>query len=410
MASVVVTVGMGRWPFDRLVRAAGELADRHEVFIQTGTSTIHPPCEHASSVPPEELRRRMLDADVVVTHAGNTVRWLQRHGRVPIAVAREAARGEMGNDHQVTYLREEEKVGRVVALWQVDGLGAAVDGHDDLTALVADRPVPEQVDPAVLRRQLESLTAADTAAGPFRDHPVRRYDFAWRRLAHRRGRHLDLGCNTGELLSALLDTTALQAVGVDSNDEVLAASRSRGLPVVRTDRWGRLPFADATFDSATALDVLEHVPDEAELLRELRRVVRPGGLLIATVPAAHAFSFLDPDNVKLRFPALHGAVYRARFGPERYRERFVELDDGYRGDLAVERHDHTNFDPATFLQLLDDCGFAPVERAGSNLLWRLWHPVALLGTERLRGAADRLTLLDGRLFSAANLFVVGVAR
>ena len=38
MASVVVTVGMGRWPFDRLVRAAAALGAEHDVFIQTGTS------------------------------------------------------------------------------------------------------------------------------------------------------------------------------------------------------------------------------------------------------------------------------------------------------------------------------------------------------------------------------------
>ena len=37
MASVVVTVGMGRWPFDRLVQAASRLSGEHEVFVQSGT-------------------------------------------------------------------------------------------------------------------------------------------------------------------------------------------------------------------------------------------------------------------------------------------------------------------------------------------------------------------------------------
>ena len=180
--------------------------------------------------------------------------------------------------------------------------------------------------------------------------------------------------------------------------------------MVRTDRWGRLPFADGTFSSATALDVLEHVPDESRMLAELHRVLAPGGTLIAAVPAAHALSVLDPDNAKLRFPRLHGAVYRARFGERRYRERFVELDDGYRGDLAVERHDHTNYRPADFLSLLDRAGFTPTERSGANLLWRLWHPLSLLGGHRLARMADRLTLLDGRTFSSANLFVVARAR
>ena len=409
MASVVVTVGMGRWPFDRLVRAASQLAGEHDVFIQTGTSTVRPATGHAPSLAPEDLRRRMLEADVVVTHAGNTVRWLQQRGRTPIVVARQQRWGEMGNDHQVAYLRQEERDGRVIAVWDVTRLGDAVRRHSQLAADVADRPVPAATDPARLRAQLDRLAAEDAAVGPFHDHPTRRYDFAWRRLASRTGRHLDFGCNTGEFLDALLWSTGLDAVGVDSNDDVLSSARAADLPVVRTDRWGRLPFAAATFSSASALDVLEHVPDEAAALAELRRVLRPGGLLVATVPAAHTLSFLDPDNVKLRFPRTHGLVYSARFGRDRYRDRFVELQDGYRGDLAVERHDHTNFEPTPFLALLEQSGFAPLERSGSNLLWRLWHPLSLLGSDRLRTAVDRLTLVDGRRFSDANLFVVAAA-
>jgi hypothetical protein len=146
------------------------------------------------------------------------------------------------------------------------------------------------------------------------------------------------------------------------------------------------------------------------MLRELRRVARSGAVLVATVPAAHILSFLDPDNVKLRLPRIHATVYRARFGDERYRKRFVDLADGYRGDLAIERDDHTNFGSQRLLTLMSDCGFDPVERTGSNLLWRLWHPLSLLGGSRLGRAADRLTLVDGRAFSLANLFVVGVAR
>ena len=411
MASVVVTVGMGRWPFDRLVAAAAQLADEHEVFIQTGTSEVPTPgCEHRSSVAPEELRARMLEADVVITHAGNTVRWLQRRDRVPIAVAREEARGEMGNDHQVTYLRDEQARGRVLAVWDVRDLPDMVARHAELSAAVADRPVPAVTDPEALRAQLGELAEVGAATGPFHDHPTRRYDFAWTRLAGRTGRHLDVGCNTGEFMGALESTTPLDAVGVDTDREVIATARAAGRAVVRTDRWSRLPFPTDTFSSVTALDVLEHVRDEAELLHEIRRVMRPGGMLIATVPAAHQFSFLDPDNAKLRIPRVHAAVYSARFGRERYGERFVDLTDGYRGDLAVERHEHTNYDPATFLALLGDAGFAPLERSGSNLLWRLWHPLSLLGGRRLRRLGDALTLADGRLFSGANLFVVAGVR
>ncbi len=410
MASIVVTVGMGRWPFDRLVGAVSELVDDHDVFVQTGTSGVRPPCAHRAWLAPEELHQRMLDADIVITHAGNTVRWLQRRGVTPVAVAREGGRGEMGNDHQVTYLRDEEQRGRVISVWDVDRLADTVRHYDRLAAALADRPVPEVVDPAELVAQLDELAGADVASGPFHDHPTRRYDFAWRRLAGRVGTHLDLGCNTGEFLDGLARTTDLDVVGVDRSDAALVTARAAGLPVVRTDRWGRLPFADGTFDSLSALDVLEHVPDEVSLLREARRVMRPGGRLVMTVPERHVLSVLDPDNAKLRIPRVHSMVYRARFGAELYRERFVELTDGFRGDLAVERHDHTNYRPETFLALLRDAGFEPVERSGANLLWRLWQPLSLLGGRRPARAADRLTLIDGRWFSHANLFVVAAAR
>jgi hypothetical protein len=148
MGTIVVTVGMGRWPFDRLVAAAGALAADHDVFVQSGTSTVDPGCPAAGFVGPSELAERMAVADVVVTHAGNTVRTVQRLGRVPICVAREAARGEMGNDHQVHYLRAEERTGRAIGVWgDLGDLPAAVAGHATRQAeLIATRPLPAPAD------------------------------------------------------------------------------------------------------------------------------------------------------------------------------------------------------------------------------------------------------------------------
>ena len=157
MARILVTVGMGPWPFDRLIGALAPICAAHEVFAQTGTATIQPPCEHAPFVALDELQARMAGADIVITHAGNTVRLVQRLGGVPIAVAREHARGEMGNDHQVAYLREEERTGRVVAVWDVAGLPEAVAGHTEARMRLRDRPVPAAVDGEELARVLDDL-------------------------------------------------------------------------------------------------------------------------------------------------------------------------------------------------------------------------------------------------------------
>lgn len=129
MAGILVTVGMGPWPFDRLVEAVRPLCAYHDVFVQTGTSAVVPPCPHAGYVPLDEMQRRLDDADIVVTHAGSTVRLVQRLGRVPIVVARRRALGEAGDDEQEKYLRSEQPSGRVAALWDVTELPSAVAGH-----------------------------------------------------------------------------------------------------------------------------------------------------------------------------------------------------------------------------------------------------------------------------------------
>jgi len=160
MARVLVTVGMGPWPFDRLIEGVAPLCAAHEVFVQTGTSAVTPPCPHAPFLPLDDLRRRLATADMVITHAGNTVRLVQRLGRVPVAVAREAARGEMGNDHQVEYLREEERSGRVVAVWDVAELPAVVAAHPQRQhLLLAERPLPGPVDGERLAATMDALCA-----------------------------------------------------------------------------------------------------------------------------------------------------------------------------------------------------------------------------------------------------------
>jgi len=97
---------------------------------------------------------------------------------------------------------------------------------------------------------------------------------------------LDVGCGAGanlELLAECFPGAELQ--GVDVEREPLRFCRAdRRLPVSQADAV-QLPFADASFDLVTALDALEHIADEARALRELHRVCRPGGALVATVPA-----------------------------------------------------------------------------------------------------------------------------
>ena len=94
---------------------------------------------------------------------------------------------------------------------------------------------------------------------------------------------LDYGCGTGTMLGHL--TRFGHARGVDADAAAVEFCRRRGVADVQHVPPGPLPFADATFDLVTALDVIEHIVDDRAALAELQRVLKPGGTLLVAVPA-----------------------------------------------------------------------------------------------------------------------------
>ncbi|MEA2150829.1 MAG: hypothetical protein QOD69_2659, partial [Solirubrobacteraceae bacterium] len=95
-------------------------------------------------------------------------------------------------------------------------------------------------------------------------------------------RILDAGCGSGRTLDELADYG--DACGVDVSPAAVDAARARGHGA-DVGSVEDLPFPDAAFDLVTCLDVVEHTPDDRRTLGELRRVTRPGGTLLLTVPA-----------------------------------------------------------------------------------------------------------------------------
>jgi SAM-dependent methyltransferase len=196
-------------------------------------------------------------------------------------------------------------------------------------------------------------------------------------------------------------------VAADAHLGYLAAARHAQphLRLVGVEVGGRLPFRTAAFDSATLLDVLEHVGDEPTTLSELARVLRPGAPLLVSVPARYPLSFLDPDDVKYRFPRAHRAVMSRRYG-DAYDERFVSRADGLVGDLASTRDHHHNYEAGELAALVAAAGFDVISLTGSGLLSRPLDGVRLLTSGRIRGLLDRAVLADGRRFRRAHLFAV----
>jgi len=98
-------------------------------------------------------------------------------------------------------------------------------------------------------------------------------------------RILDAGCGTGGMLDLYSGWPDAVATGADMSQEALNFSRQRGHQRLVGADLTLLPFRSGSFDVVTAMDVVEHVPDDGRALAEISRVLRPGGIFVASVPA-----------------------------------------------------------------------------------------------------------------------------
>jgi SAM-dependent methyltransferase len=109
-------------------------------------------------------------------------------------------------------------------------------------------------------------------------------------------RILDVGCGTGTMIQYLARYG--QAEGIDMDADAVQFCYQRGVSQVQQVTGLPLPFPDDSFDLITALDVLEHIEDDRAMLRELHRILRPGGLFLLSVPA-YRFLWGPQDEISL---------------------------------------------------------------------------------------------------------------
>ncbi|GAA1854832.1 class I SAM-dependent methyltransferase [Actinomadura bangladeshensis] len=132
---------------------------------------------------------------------------------------------------------------------------------------------------------------------------------------------LDIGSGEGALSAALPHPPPLRLVGLDASAALLRAHPGAR---VRADAL-RLPFRDGTFDAAVAVNMLQHVGDPGRALREARRVLAPGGLLLASATCRDD----SPELAPVWCP--EPGPFDAEDAPDRVCEVF--------GEVEVERWD-----------------------------------------------------------------------
>jgi SAM-dependent methyltransferase len=118
-------------------------------------------------------------------------------------------------------------------------------------------------------------------------------------LAGRDRKLLDVGCGAGNMIHHLRRYG--QVRGVELDPRPVAVARQRGYDVDQGDATRSLTYDEASFDAVTALDVIEHNQDDMSILRQIGRVLKPGGLVVITTPAFMAlWSHNDDINGHVR--------------------------------------------------------------------------------------------------------------
>jgi 2-polyprenyl-3-methyl-5-hydroxy-6-metoxy-1,4-benzoquinol methylase len=121
-------------------------------------------------------------------------------------------------------------------------------------------------------------------------NPVRRasFDFGVFYLRFNpNGRFLELGCGSGLMLESMRDL-GWRAEGIDFDASAVELTSKKNL-VVHCGKLQDLEFADETFDAIAAIHFIEHVSDPLGVLRECRRLLKPGGRLVLITPNADSW-------------------------------------------------------------------------------------------------------------------------
>lgn len=192
-----------------------------------------------------------------------------------------------------------------------------------------------------------------------------------------RPRILDAGCGSGRNMVDL--SRHGPVTGVELSETSVEIARGRGVGEVLAGSVLEMPFDADSFDLAVSLDVIEHLEDDLAALRELRRTVAPGGLLLVTVPA---------------YPWLWSAHDEINHHYRRYTRRSLQCVAEQAGwqQLRTTYFNSLLLPVAIVLRVLERWNTKPTESSldlwipPEPLNWALERPLALEAALIARGA------------------------
>lgn len=194
----------------------------------------------------------------------------------------------------------------------------------------------------------------------------------WAAAHGRRPDVLDVGCGSGMLVTTPIASLGLDVLGIDTHAEsVRLAQRRNRYANARYEavRTADLVDAGRRFDIIICSEVLEHVRRPEELLGDIRRLVRPDGLVLVTIPNGYGPKEMEDRVFFLvrwasNLPGLrqlkHGLYRLLRLRPA---PRTPALTEG----LCREGHLRF-FTVRSFRKVAEACGFAVVEQSNRRVL------------------------------------------
>jgi methionine biosynthesis protein MetW len=122
------------------------------------------------------------------------------------------------------------------------------------------------------------------------------------KLLDKGDRLLDIGCGDG-ILGYFAKNKYKDVYGLDISETALKIAKKKGLITKKTNfNAGKIPFGNDYFDAITCLDVIEHVFEPIELIKEIHRVLKEKGSLVISTPNIRYFPHLFSLAIKGKFP------------------------------------------------------------------------------------------------------------